>query len=84
MSVPNNADATGILGFDTNCGNPGGKIHSGETLRMSLGAGITIADSFGGMSYSEGGSYDYVMIPSGSCQPTDSTTVLAAHFPVDR
>jgi len=67
MSVPNSAAATGLLGFDTNCG----------ALGTGTGAAID------GVAYAGGGSYDFVIIPSGTCAPP-SPTIVSTGQPNDR
>jgi len=57
MEVPDGITANGALGFDTACGN--------------VGIGLTIAIS--GTGHTNGGSYDYVMIPGGDCAPVSGT-----------
>ena len=82
MSVPNNVDATGQLGLDTQCGNPGELNIFLCNIWKCLGNGVDAAIS--GLAWAAGGAYDYVMIPSGSCQPADPAIALNGNFPVDR
>merc|ERR1711962_439940 len=67
MSVPNGIAAIGLLGFDTNCG----------ALGTGTGAAID------GVAYANGGTYDFIQIPSGVCHPP-SPAIASTGQPVDR
>merc|ERR1711962_78679 len=67
MSVPDGDADIGVLGFDTNCG------------ALGTGAGT----EFSGTAKANGGSYDFVTIPSGVCAPP-SPTIMSTGQPVDR
>merc|ERR1712002_851345 len=67
MSVPDGDAAIGVLGFDTNCG------------ALGTGAGT----EFSGTAKANGGSYDFVTIPSGICAPP-SPAIASTGQPIDR
>merc|ERR1719436_646522 len=69
MSVPDGAAATGLLGWDTNCG--------------TLGYSGAAATAIGGAAHENGGSYDFIIIPSGTCAPP-SPTIVSTGQPNDR
>jgi len=66
MSVPNGIAAIGLLGWDTKCG--------------AVNTGVSAA--INGVAYEKGGSYDFVLIPSGTCAPASGAAAISQ--PTDR
>jgi len=67
MSVPNGQADAGTHGYDTDCGV------------LGIGDGIAIT----GSGWAQGGNYDYITIPSGTCAPP-SPAIVSTGQPNDR